>query len=746
MTHDVYLSFDEADRGPAESLARALRENGLDVFVGEEHTEVDAGLAAVLLSSRLLLAYYSARYSRGFRCQWELTTAALQPGPAILAVNPEPGNAHVAPVGLREVGKTEAATVAAELVRRVPGAVRAAPPFFAEPAWRTRPERFSGRFAQLWRLHSLVSAGSRVVVHGPRGAGKTALVRQYAALFGPVFPGGIHWLGPVDAAATLAAELRDLAVGRLGLRLAGAPPGRVPALVTARLDELRQRVLLIVDDVPAPLLDEVSLGSPFVRTVLTSRVRPARSAGLVELAGLFPRAAFAAPLDESAHRLLALGTLLAAAPIPLWLGEESALSQLVAAGFAQRVFDGWLLDPGAREAGLWEAELAGCARSAADALLAELDRPVHPWPSRLRRHAAALAGQAAVPLSRRLDLLRSAAAGHEAVGELSLAAARRAEVLALRPDDPGDLLAAARVELGCGNYAEAHEHARRAAELADGDGDDRVACRGRFVAMRALDLLGEYERADVLWTLLSERDGGPVVLARVAGLRLRGRPDQAFRLLAAVRPGELPPDAAREAQLEVARLQLLSGDAETAARVALDLMAGLLSAELENSPLYQEAAALRAEAVPADDPLGLAVRRTRAAVRLPPRRVLAAAARGVADPLPDSHPLTLRLRFAVGRAHERLRQYDRGREVLAAVLPRQVAVLGRDHPETAETRLALAVALIMTGEPVQGLALVREVAASGTGGPRRRALVTRWLFVALPRRLAAFAHRWLPLG
>lgn len=200
MTHDVYLSFDEADRGPAESLARALRENGLDVFVGEEHTEVDAGLAAVLLSSRLLLAYYSARYSRGFRCQWELTTAALQPGPAILAVNPEPGNAHVAPVGLREVGKTEAATVAAELVRRVPGAVRAAPPFFAEPAWRTRPERFSGRFAQLWRLHSLVSAGSRVVVHGPRGRGRprwSASTRRCSARCSPAgSTGSGRWTPP----------------------------------------------------------------------------------------------------------------------------------------------------------------------------------------------------------------------------------------------------------------------------------------------------------------------------------------------------------------------------------------------------------------------------------------------------------------------------------------------------------------------------------------------------------------------
>ena len=231
------------------------------------------------------------------------------------------------------------------------------------------------------------------------------------------------------------------------------------------------------------------------------------------------------------------------------------------------------------------------------------------------------------------------------------------------------------------------------------------------------------------------------MLARVAGLRLRGRVAAACRLLAAMRPEDLPPGVAREARLELARLHLIAGEAEVAAHVALDLMAELLAAELENSPLYQETAALRAEAVPGDDPRGLAVRRTRAVMRLPPRQVLAA--RDVADPLGEAHPLALRLQSTVGRAHGQLRQYGRGREVLAAVLPRQVAALGRDHQATTETRLALGVALIMTGEPARGHALLRQAAASRVLGLRGRALLARCLFTALPRRTAALGYRWL---
>jgi hypothetical protein len=57
-----------------------------------------------------------------------------------------------------------------------------------------------------------------------------------------------------------------------------------------------------------------------------------------------------------------------------------------------------------------------------------------------------------------------------------------------------------------------------------------------------------------------------------------------------------------------------------------------------------------------------------------------------------------RAQFVAARARLVVGEYQRAREVLEDLLPRQVAVLGRSHPEALVTRGDLAVALATLGE------------------------------------------------
>jgi tetratricopeptide (TPR) repeat protein len=297
-TFDLFLSYARAaDGAAADRVARALGAAGLRVWrdlseVREFHgisDEVAQGIAG----SRAFLALYSAAYPRRPVCQWELQQAYLaaqragDPLRRILAVNLEPGFAHVHPVQLRDAqlpqlpapGDDAAlaalARAVADRIADVQGTLGgAAPPEGA--VWRGaaqfRASTFVGRFAELWGIHSAlhgdtapVSTGGRgrgiAVVHGMAGVGKTQLAAEYAHRFAAAFPGGVFWLraaapedggpaAPADGDAVLLDQLAGIAE-QAGARVEGTG---IDAHRRAIADVIRQAgvgCLWVVDDLPA---------------------------------------------------------------------------------------------------------------------------------------------------------------------------------------------------------------------------------------------------------------------------------------------------------------------------------------------------------------------------------------------------------------------------------------------------------------------------------------------------------------
>ncbi|VVJ16155.1 Uncharacterised protein [Amycolatopsis camponoti] len=327
---DVFLCSAAADQ-----VEKALRAGGLRVFRGNPFDDFEVG-AAELAASRVLLA-------------------DLPPGlgtEKVLAIRPEES--------------------LPELVERVRAAAFGNPGF---PLLRT--------------IHAELVARRAVLVRGPAGIGKTTVAEQYACLAGRVWrTGPFGHLDPDDflpqfhLALATAAGTSGLALARLRMRLA------------SRVDAAGERVLLLVDDVPAGLppgvLNGVVLPSDRVRTLLTSRA--ARWPGAtVEVPGLaleeglrllgLPDASFVARCDghpmtlratarhragaqpdtaphairevlvrmsHPARELLRLGTVLAPAPIPLAVaraasddtGFEAAVQELVSLGFATLTGEG----------------------------------------------------------------------------------------------------------------------------------------------------------------------------------------------------------------------------------------------------------------------------------------------------------------------------------------------------------------------------------------------------------------------
>lgn len=174
------------------------------------------------------------------------------------------------------------------------------------------PEPFAGRSGQLSRLADGLTGGTSDAppcrfVHGPAGAGKTALALRVAHEVADHFPDGQLFLDLRGSAAE--AEERVTATGALEalLRALGVPADRIPlrrdgraALYRSLLAE--RRVLIVLDDAPdadasdaadlAPLLPGHT-GKPGGRggaVLLTGRECPPLPppAEAVELAGLTP--------------------------------------------------------------------------------------------------------------------------------------------------------------------------------------------------------------------------------------------------------------------------------------------------------------------------------------------------------------------------------------------------------------------------------------------------------------------------
>lgn len=231
---DVFVSYDRTDAVVVRRIAAVLESAGLRVFLDTEEIRafdpIPRRLSDALGSSRLLLAYYSRSYGSRRACQEEFTTAYLAGPERVLAVNPEPNTGHLAPRELLDVllpghpGSTSALTALADAVR---SRVADAPGLIGRPdpaiGWAA-PPKFTGRWKELWEIHSILRAGGTAVVHGVVDIGKTTLAQAYVQQFGGAYRA--VFAGPSSAAAA-----GDLVV----MDDVNAPPEPLPAGVSALL-------------------------------------------------------------------------------------------------------------------------------------------------------------------------------------------------------------------------------------------------------------------------------------------------------------------------------------------------------------------------------------------------------------------------------------------------------------------------------------------------------------------------------
>ncbi|MFJ8914361.1 hypothetical protein [Amycolatopsis sp. NPDC102389] len=382
----------------------------------------------------------------------------------------------------------------------------------------------------------------------------------------------------------------------------------------------------------------------------------------------------------------------------------------------------------------------------------------------LIQHAEAVAEW---PVPHRVRLLRPTADAYERLGDLAAAGEIHARILAIRPDSPEDLAAAARVELGCGLQTEAVNHAGRAAALAEDD--QRLRLRAKLIAAQALDELGRYSEAEQgFWNEhapsadedVSDEEGLRLVLATAVAYRLRGRPADAAALVETSlgTPRRDFAEVTLKAKLEWARALHLAGQPSKARALASEVVEAYRAAGREWHPECLEAQAVHAETVleldlselrPAaqawewsasalreikdgyeedlgrDHPLTLAaaVRADRALLAHgQPRRALAALAvteRKIVRVLENDHPLHCRARHGMALAHGSLREFGPQADILDSILEPQIRLLGIGHPETIETHLDLAIALALsrraTGDREITLVEAARRGLAGTG-------------------------------
>lgn len=842
---DVFLC---SAGSPVDALEKALRTGGMRVFRDDGIDDFDSAAAAALAGSRVLLAEcprdppsrFAARLTAAF-------VAALRhgdPADRVLTIVAEPG-AGAGPASPFYSGPVTAATLP-DVVRRVRRKVSATTGPLG--AARRPPPGFAGRHPALWTVHTGLDAPPKaLLLRGLPGVGKTALAERYACLFRDAYPGGVLRTGPFgplapdDFLPCFHLDLARAAADRLGTDVTGLDLSRLRRLLADRITAAGEKVLVLVDDVPAGLpptvLSRVTLSAGPVHTLVTSRFSQSWDAPAVDLPGLTPEeslrlfppegglsrsaalrfaarcdghpmtlhaTACAGPLSEEtlaerpdmapqavrdllrglsspARDLLRLGAVLAPVPVPSEVAREAlgssgpefdaAIEELAAHGFARRTVDAVRLQAlavevaqgefGALLGAASEAVLAGLARVVATsrptraahgdpAGHASAGRPARPTdggavhhPARapadpsahvsgLIRHARAVADHAP---GHRVRLLRPVAAAHEAHGDHATAGEVHAVILATGEATSADFTAAARVEIACGLYAEAAEHAREALALAT-DPAERYAAG--LTAARALDCRGDYAEADrIFWHSAGDRlpdeDRYPAALALAVAKRVRGRPQEAVEFLEPVL-AELPPGPRRdELDLERARSLLRAGQPRRARDVAGAVVASHHAAGRELHACCADAELVRAEAVlaldlaalPADrdgwaaelralekgyrlrygaeNPLTLtasvfadrallAVGRPRHALT-----VLAATEQVVLRVFGADHPLGYRIRHGMGLAHAQLREFGRQAELVEGILEPQVRLLGRTHPETLESRLDLGLALALSG-------------------------------------------------
>ncbi len=291
QVYDLYISYHRTDCVSVDALVKALRGEGLSIWIN--HFEVEGGAAVQsslergLSRSKALLVWYSTDYLQSRTCQWELTAgliaseAETAPVKRLLVINPESRLAPFQPQQLRELFSLSFDGDFTGLARRITEAIRPIQGTLGELRQQHKPHwhgnyhgfgstRFVGRSSDLRDIHSTLSArlksptpmGEVIKVRGGSGVGKSLLVTEYALRYGSRWSGGIFWLNgsgssytaeETEAARSFRRQLsysRQLAdiAWRMGLKVSDKSDQELRADIGRLLTE---PYLWIVDDLPA---------------------------------------------------------------------------------------------------------------------------------------------------------------------------------------------------------------------------------------------------------------------------------------------------------------------------------------------------------------------------------------------------------------------------------------------------------------------------------------------------------------
>lgn len=313
--YDVFLSYTGNDLRRALEIKEALEARGLEVFLDRERVRHSYGVSTTiekaLRRSRMMLVYYSERYSRRWACQFELTQAVIaderegnERGRVFVVKDPGFAKQRIHLPRLRDQLYLDDNGPVDNVVRVVLDHFADLTGTFQGIDFARVPRSYGGtggdpggvrRYAAMARLHGALRVAGLPMTHqslrGPTvltglpGAGKTRLVDDYVAQFGYAYPAGVVRTSlPGSFGAEETGLLADYAgdVGRL-FGVTGKPSA-VFADVTNFLDG-KDDVLWVVDDAPPDppraFLELPMFGLPTVHLLLVTTRAPTSSAGVV---------------------------------------------------------------------------------------------------------------------------------------------------------------------------------------------------------------------------------------------------------------------------------------------------------------------------------------------------------------------------------------------------------------------------------------------------------------------------------
>ncbi len=323
--YDLFISYRHSGEGsrPDEALAfkQGMEQAGLHVFIDVEGIDTFASITQTiqtkLARSKALLIYLTTGYHQSRACQWELTASFLvaqqkgDPRSRLFVVNPggESDELKRLPVELQDAkyAYTEAAALA-----ELPGCIDVLQGDLGRLGLTTQrakgrdltgSNRFAGRQAEMWRLHSRLNSNQNVMVTGHvspdvaqicgmGGIGKSLLAEEYALRYSAAYPGGIYWLeahgsfnpkAPDIQAfrAACAEQYRHLLLSE-GIQTQADTELELLRFEMQRLLESKdQRCLWVVDDIPYGLCDHLDsvkswlapAGNALAANLITTRSR-----------------------------------------------------------------------------------------------------------------------------------------------------------------------------------------------------------------------------------------------------------------------------------------------------------------------------------------------------------------------------------------------------------------------------------------------------------------------------------------